>query len=325
MQFTLTESVRGVCPQLVQIEGPSRDMFMREEASSVPTPHLLDESSNRDESLPRKRRRMELGKDVVMDADRNPLCVAPKSEMLRAMGDMELSQNVADMDLWTLIMETECERRERKRTAIYGKTSSKYQQYRAKHRAKADIYNQDPDFQLFREGLKLREDQLERKVEELRERDEELMKAIARNSELEASLKVKEDELELSVKIEGLKGELSVGADKLATAISGTAALENTLRVCRLELTEEKEASKLKVAGLEGRVKELEAELSVLNGQVSSLRTEDASRRSQPSMSREAYGYNPLTPDEDDINSDDANRLASDSWYKDAYPTGDGV
>lgn len=98
----------------------------------------------------------------------------------------------------------------------------------------------------------------------------------------------------------------------------------------------------------------------MLNGQVASLETEDASQRSQPSMShasvdrivpcclyelwvhikarldvykslhaegraskaelqgvcaeaREACGYNPLTPDRDNIDSDDANRLASDS------------
>ncbi|XP_070007637.1 uncharacterized protein [Nicotiana sylvestris] len=256
------------------------------------------------------------------------------------------------------------------------------------------------------------EDQLALKVEELRERDEDLMKAIARNSELEASLKVKEDELELSrgvmaenadlqakvatltaelgtkaAEIDGLKGELSVSTGKLATVVSETAALENTLCVCRSELTKEKKASELKVAGLEGCFKELEAELSALNGQVALLRTEDASRRSQPSTSRasadpvvprrlyelwvhaearldvykalhaearldvykalhadrrasevelqgvraearearEACGYNPLTPDGDDINSDDANCLTYDSWYEDVYPTGDDV
>ncbi|XP_070007734.1 spindle pole body component 110-like [Nicotiana sylvestris] len=185
---------------------------------------------------------------------------------------MELSQNITGMALRTLITETEREHLERRRMAIYEKMSSKYQRYRAKHRAMADIYNQDPEFQLFREGLKQREDQLERKIEELRERDEELMKVVARNSELEASLK--------AVEVEGLKGELNVGADKLAASVSGTASLENALRVCRSELTEEKEASNRKVAGLEGRGKELEAELYALNGQVASLREKDASRRS---------------------------------------------
>lgn len=46
----------------------------------------------------------------------------------------------------------------------------------------SNIYHQDPEFQVFREGLKQWEDQLERKIEELREGDEELVKAIARNN-----------------------------------------------------------------------------------------------------------------------------------------------
>lgn len=66
-------------------------------------------------------------------------------------------------------MKTERDRGERKRTTIYGKISSKYQQYHTKHHAMADIYTKDPDFQLFREGLKQRENQLAHKVEELRE------------------------------------------------------------------------------------------------------------------------------------------------------------
>ncbi|XP_019259241.1 PREDICTED: uncharacterized protein LOC109237389 [Nicotiana attenuata] len=286
-------------------------------------------------------------------------------------------------------MEIECEGQERRRTALYGKMSSKYQEYRTKHRAMADIYNQDPDFQLFREGLKQREDQLARKVEELREREEDLMKAIARNSELEASLKVKEDELELirgvanltteldtkTMEINEFKGELGVSSDRFATVVSEAAVLEDALCVCRSELTKEKEASALKIAVLEGRVQGLEAELSALNKKMDSLKAEDVRRQSQPSTSyapvdpvvprrlyelwvhaeaqldaykalhvdgrasevelrdvrakaraaREACKYDPLTPDRDDINSDDANRLASDSWYEDLYATRNDV
>lgn len=46
-------------------------MVVRDEASLIPTPYLLDESSNRDESLSRKRRRMEIRKDMAMDAYRS--------------------------------------------------------------------------------------------------------------------------------------------------------------------------------------------------------------------------------------------------------------
>nr|XP_009800553.1 PREDICTED: uncharacterized protein LOC104246442 [Nicotiana sylvestris] len=175
--------------------------------------------------------------------------------------------------------------------------------------------------------------------------------------------------------INEFKGELSVIVDKLATVIFEAAILEDTLCVCRSELTKEKEASALKVTGLEGCVKELEEELSALTGQVASLRTEDMRRHSQPSTSRasadpivprclyelwvhaeaqldvykalqasgrasevelqdkhskaraarEACRYDPLTPDRDDINSDDANHLAYDSWYEDMYVIVDDV
>ncbi|XP_070029629.1 spindle pole body component 110-like [Nicotiana sylvestris] len=224
-----------------------------------------------------------------------PLCAAPESEILGVMRDVDLSQK-------TLVLEVERERRERKRTGLYEKMSSKYQQYRAKHQAISDMYHQDPEFQVFHEGLKQREDQLERKIEELRERDEELVKDVARNSEIEASLKAKEDELELSrgvtaenadlqlkvadltaelsakvAEIEGLKGKLNVSANKLAAAISESVSLENTLRISKSELTREREASGRQVAWLEQRVNELEAELVALKGQMASLRAEEAS------------------------------------------------
>lgn len=54
-------------------------------------------------------------------------------------------------------MEVEGDRRERKRTGLYKKMSMKYQQYYDKHRAMSDVYHQDPEFQVFREGLKQRE------------------------------------------------------------------------------------------------------------------------------------------------------------------------
>ncbi|XP_070007531.1 structural maintenance of chromosomes protein 4-like [Nicotiana sylvestris] len=219
------------------------------------------------------------------------LCAAPESKMLGAMSDVELSQKVTGMALQTLVLKVERERRERKKMDLYEKMSSKYQQYSAKHRVMSDIYHQDPEFQVFRERIKQREDQLESNIEELKERDEELVKAVARNSELEASLKLKVADLtaELSVKvtdIEGLKGELNVDADKLAATICDSVSLEDALRISRSELTGEREASGRQVAGLKGRVKELEVELATLKGQMASLRAEETSRRSQPSMSR---------------------------------------
>ncbi|XP_070020682.1 uncharacterized protein [Nicotiana sylvestris] len=225
------------------------------------------------------------------------LCAAPESEILGAMSDVELSQKVASMALHNLGLEVARYCRERKRTGLYEKMSSKYQHYHAKHRAMSDIYHQDPEFQVFREGLKQREDQLERKIEELRERDEEFVKFVAQFIELEASLKADEYELELSkgvtaenadlqvkvddltaelsakvAKIEGLKGELIVSTDEPAKAISESVSLEDALRISRSELTREREAYGRHVAGLEGRVKE--AELAALKGQMASPRAE---------------------------------------------------
>lgn len=51
---------------------------------------------------------------------------------------------------------------------------------------------------MFREGLKQRQAQLERRWAELEETDSELMKVMARNSELETLLRAKDSELELS-------------------------------------------------------------------------------------------------------------------------------
>ncbi|XP_070017458.1 uncharacterized protein [Nicotiana sylvestris] len=175
----------------------------------------------------------------------------------------------------------------------------------------SDIYHQDPEFRVFCKGLKHREDQLEHRKEELRETDEELVRAVTHNSELEASLKAKEDELELSrgvtaenvdlqlkvadltaelkakvAEIDRLKGELSVSADKLAATISESVSLEDALGISRSELTGERKASSRQVAGLEGLVKELEAGLTSLQGQMASLKVEEANQHSQPSTSR---------------------------------------
>ncbi|XP_070022406.1 autophagy-related protein 16-like [Nicotiana sylvestris] len=134
------------------------------------------------------------------------------------------------------------------------------------------------------------------------------MKAIDRSSELEAALKAREDELELSrgvvaknadlqakvasltaeldmkmAEVDELKGELSVNADRLAHAerervsfVSEATVSEDSLHVYRLERAKDMETSALKTAELEGRIHGLEAELSALNEQVASLKSEDA-------------------------------------------------
>lgn len=145
------------------------------------------------------------------------------------------------------------------------------------------------------------------KVEVLKERDEDLIKAVAHSSELEAALKFREDQLELSkgvvaenfnlqakaayltvelgikmVEVYELKGGLSVNTDILAhakkqraTAIFEAAVLKDALHICRFKWAKEMEASTLKIVGLEGRIQGLETELSALNEQVALFKRED--------------------------------------------------
>lgn len=140
---------------------------------------------------------------------------------------------------------------------------------------------------------------------------EDLIKAIAYCSGLEAPLKVREDELELNkgvmaeneelqvslanliskidrkeAKVVDLNGELSVNNDGLAhaerdraIAISEAAAPEDALCVCRLERDKEVEAYALKVVKFEGRIKDMEVKLSVLNEHVSALKAEDVATK----------------------------------------------
>lgn len=75
-------------------------------------------------------------------------------------------------------MEIERDRWDKQRTTIFGKVASKYKEYRIKHHALADVFTQERDFQLFRDGFKQKEKYLAQKVKKLKERDEELMKAI---------------------------------------------------------------------------------------------------------------------------------------------------
>lgn len=65
----LCASVRESRPLLLQQGTTLVTIAMRDTASLVPVPHPIDESSNGEEPLERKRRRLELGKGVAIEAD----------------------------------------------------------------------------------------------------------------------------------------------------------------------------------------------------------------------------------------------------------------
>ncbi|XP_070015661.1 uncharacterized protein [Nicotiana sylvestris] len=273
------------------------------------------------------------------------MCVASENTMLQEMKDANSSLGISSMALRTLFMRIEHDRQKERRMTIFKKMTSKYKEYHTKHRTLADFFSQDGEFQSLRDELKQKDDKLTKKDEELRERDNELMRSISRCSELEAALKAKEDELKGEARAIDLRDELSAKIEELGQAEKGrmadmaeAVALDNALRVCRSEWTNEAELSTLKLARLEERIMGLKKDLSELNEQVVALRAERIQQqvagkvseaelegiRVKARAARKACGYDPGTPGGDD-DDDVADGLASDPWYDDEYDGGDDV
>lgn len=76
----------------------SRYMVVMEESSFVPIYHLVDESSNGDESLLRKMRRVELGKDVVVDTIKSRPGASQTAPMPTFMADAILAGRSPQME-----------------------------------------------------------------------------------------------------------------------------------------------------------------------------------------------------------------------------------
>ncbi|XP_019238116.1 PREDICTED: uncharacterized protein LOC109218216 [Nicotiana attenuata] len=269
------------------------------------------------------------------------------------MDDAELSRKVAGMALQTLVLEVERGRRERKRADLYKKLLRKYRKCRAKHQSVADLYRQDPEFQVFREGLKEREAQLERRGAELEVADGELVRAVARNSKLEALLRAKDDELELNrgvaaenadlqqrvagltadldvrkAEIDRLKGELGANADKLAALQRQVALPRSEEAGCHSRPSSSRPQSG---RGPHRSTHEIwvyaEARLNIyraLHAEGRATETEVQAVRKEAHTARESCGYYPDSPDGEDAASEDVDRLDSDAWYEEAYPTGGG-
>ncbi|XP_070021923.1 uncharacterized protein [Nicotiana sylvestris] len=171
----------------------------------------------------------------------------------------------------------EHDRRERLRATVFGKVASKYKGYRTKHHTLAYVLTQDNRFQLFCDRLKQKEkDELEAALKAKEDKFEVSKGVMAENVDLQAWVATLTAELgRREVEVVDLRGELGVKADELAraekgrvTVVSEVVALEDALRVCRSKHDNEVETSALKVARLEERIQDLEAELSALNKQV---------------------------------------------------------
>ncbi|XP_070005581.1 uncharacterized protein [Nicotiana sylvestris] len=309
MQFTLYESSLEGHAQLVQVREPSRDMLVRGEIPSLPVHHLLDESSNGDESSLKKKRRIELGKSVVVDTGKSRMGASNTALVPMFMADAILAgrslQTEGVYQGGGLCAPPRVAHHLLSAGVYVPKVASTFAPLCAAPESEALKEISDVELSRSDSGMALQ-------VEELKERDEDLMKAVAHSRELEAALRAKEDELELSrgvvaknadlqakvasltveldmktVEVDELKGELSVNADRLARAereraiaVSEAAVSEDSLCVCRLERAKEIETSALKAAELERRIQGLEAELFALNKQVDSLKAENVRQQS---------------------------------------------
>lgn len=130
----------------------------------------------------------------------------------------------------TLILEVEQRRREQKKAIIFDKMVKRYRWYCSKHRAAADLFQKDPEFRVFREGLEQREAHLKRREVELEKAEDELVRSVARSSELEALLKARDDELELTRGVAEENADLQCRVADLTAKLETRAAEISALR-----------------------------------------------------------------------------------------------
>ncbi|XP_009764559.1 uncharacterized protein [Nicotiana sylvestris] len=232
-----------------------------------------------------------------------PLCSSTENMTLRTFKDANLSLGISGMALRTLILEIKNARREEKRKVVSKKMVLKFREYRAKYREICIRFCTYDNFQSLRD--------------ELRQKDDELVRVIGKCSELEGALRAKEDELEVSrgvraecddlqsqvasqraeleqssTRADDLSDELigktaELGKDEEArmTALARVATSEEVIRVLKFERASEAEAAVLREASLEERVGELEGEVSNLNDQVAALEAEKTQLLARPSFS----------------------------------------
>ncbi|XP_070010893.1 uncharacterized protein [Nicotiana sylvestris] len=128
------------------------------------------------------------GKYVDMAINSDAVKRYYKVKPSRELDNVTLSRSIAGLALRTMILEIESARREEKHNKILEKLEHKYFEYRSKYR---DIRR------CFGEGGNLRALR-----DELKEKDDELMRAIDKCSILEGTLRGKEEELKISKGIE---------------------------------------------------------------------------------------------------------------------------
>ncbi|XP_070042448.1 uncharacterized protein [Nicotiana tomentosiformis] len=117
-----------------------------------------------------------------------------EGETLKVLDDVTLSRGIAGLALRTMILEIESARREERCKAIFKKLQRKYFEYRSKYRDICMQFGEDSNLQPL--------------WDELKHKDDKLVKDIEKCSVLEGMLRNKEEELEVSRAVEAQCGDL---------------------------------------------------------------------------------------------------------------------
>ncbi|XP_070035550.1 uncharacterized protein [Nicotiana tomentosiformis] len=233
-----------------------------------------------------------------------PLCSEIEGKTLKELDDGALSRIIADLSLRTMILEIESSRREERRREIFVRLKNKYFEYCVKYR----------EFRRrFREG-----GNMQSLHDELKEKDDEMVKVIEKCSVLEGTLRGMEEELEVSrgvaaqcsdlqaqlvelwgqlekcrLQLEALNGEVAEKNSELEKAEFShldarrkSEMLELAIRTLRAEWENDQSTAKAKEDRLEERIRELEKDNFILHDRVAALEAEKAQLLAQPSSSR---------------------------------------
>ncbi|XP_070047153.1 spindle pole body component 110-like [Nicotiana tomentosiformis] len=229
-----------------------------------------------------------------------PLCSDTEGNTLEMLNDVALSTGIAGLALRTIILEIESARQEKRRKTIFKKMERKYHEYRNKHCEICRQFGESGNFQAIRDELKQKDDELVRVISKcnilegaLRDKEEELevsMGVEAQCTDLQAQVISLQAELEQClVRDDDLNGEVSEKTTDLEKAelarLAASTKIEAVIRVLRSERANDLETAKLSEERLDKRIGELEREVSRLGDQVVVLEARKEQLSAQPSSS----------------------------------------
>ncbi|XP_070035981.1 golgin candidate 1-like [Nicotiana tomentosiformis] len=291
------------------------------------------EGPTRTIAIPMDRDLLKNTEDVVHALD--PLCFEIEGKTLKEINDGALSRSIASLALRTVILEIKSAQSEKRHIEIFVKLKAKYFEYRGKYR---DLCRR------FREY-----DNMQALQDELKKKDDELVKAIKKCNLEECRLQLEALNIEIAEKQKDLKKAKSSHLD----ARRKIELLELVNRTLRAKWENNQSTARAKEDQLKESIEELEKDNSVLHDRVAALEAEKAQLLAQPSSShtsdfpnipRELYkewihieaqlddyearvarGYDPATPEADEEDGDEGvDRLEENPWYDIAYPEGEG-